>query len=240
MTGRTCKGRAGKGASRDERIRYSAMTSGKAAVLFDLDGTLIDSIGLILQSARHAFDRLACPWPGDDVWMRGVGIPLRTQAANHATGGWTADQFIEAYREYQNANHDRLVVSYPGIPELVNELRARGHPLAVVTSKADALAERGLRVAGLRDAFDTVVGCDSCARHKPDPEPVHVALERLGASANEAIFVGDSVHDVESGKGAGVVTVAALWGPFSRETLAHAEPRHFAERPEEIIHIVGQ
>jgi len=101
--------------------------------------------------------------------------------------------------------------------------------MAVVTSKASAIAHQSLAFVGLDRYLPVVVGFDETTRHKPDPEPVNVALSRLGVAANHAAFVGDSPHDIHAGNAAGVVTVAALWGPFSRETLAAARPDHFIE-----------
>jgi len=200
------------------------------AVLFDLDGTLIDSIELILNSARHAFARSGRATPADEEWLAGVGMPLVAMFRQYATTDAEVDALVAGYREYQMEHHDRLVRCYDLVVETVDRLRARGHPLAVVTSKTGWLAKRGLEHVGLATHFDVIVGCDACQRHKPDPEPVHVALEQLGYEPDEAVFVGDSVHDMAAGNAAGVSTIAALWGPFTRETLAAARPSHYLER----------
>jgi len=200
------------------------------AVLFDLDGTLIDSIDLILGSMRYAFAKCRAPLPTDAEWLTGVGTPLRNMFERYTSDDAEIERLISAYREHQFANHDDLVSCYDDVPATVAELTEAGHPLAVVTSKTEALARRGLDRVGLLGFFETVIGCDSCARHKPHPEPVLTALDRLGYRADEAAFVGDSVHDVEAGNAAGVLTIAALWGPFSREQLAAASPGRYLER----------
>lgn len=210
-----------------------------AAVLFDLDGTLIDSIGLILGSMRYAFAKCRAPIPSDEEWLTGVGTPLRTMFQRYASTDEAIDLFIAAYREHQFANHDSLVRCYDEVPETLAILKDRGHPLAVVTSKTIALAQRGLDHVGIGQYFDTVIGCDSCTRHKPDPEPVLTALERLDYVAAEAVFVGDSVHDILSGNAAGVLTVAALWGPFSREELEPAKPARFVQRIGELVEVLA-
>lgn len=199
-------------------------------VVFDLDGTLIDSIELILDSARHAFQGRAGHIPSDAEWLTGVGIPLATMFRRYATDDAEVDALIAKYREYQLANHDRLVKCYDQVVETVDFIRAAGHPVAIVTSKTGWLARRGLDHVGLGPHFDTIVGCDICQRHKPDPEPVLIALDKLGYLPTEAAFVGDSVHDVEAGNAAGVTTIAALWGPFAREDLAASRPTFFLER----------
>jgi pyrophosphatase PpaX len=199
-------------------------------VLFDLDGTLIDSIGLILASMRYAFAKCERAAPSDADWLTGVGTPLRTMFERYAADEPALDAFIAAYREHQFAHHDDLVRCYADVPETISKLARLGHPLAVVTSKTEALARRGLDHVGILPYFEVIIGCDTCTRHKPHPEPVLTALHRLGYQPHEAAFVGDSVHDVAAGNAAGVLTVAALWGPFSREELAEASPTEFLER----------
>ena len=199
--------------------------------LFDLDGTIIDSIELILGSMRHAFAKCRGVAPSDAEWLTGIGTPLRTMFQLYVVDEKEIDRLIAAYREHQLANHDRLIRCYDEVAETLSILAERGHPMAVVTSKSDALALRGLEHAGILRFFETVVGLDSCTRHKPHPEPVLTALDRLGYQPSEAAFVGDSVHDVEAGNAARVLSIAALWGPFTREQLAAAKPGHLLERP---------
>jgi pyrophosphatase PpaX len=206
------------------------MTPRPLAVLFDLDGTLIDSIELILTSARHAFTGREGYVPDDAEWLTGVGIPLATMFRRYARDEAEVDALIGRYRAYQLANHDRLTRCYDQVVETVSFLRASGHPCAIVTSKTAWLAQRGLDHVGLGSQFDVIVGCDSCDRHKPDPEPVRFALERLGYAPEDAVFVGDSVHDMLAGNAAGVTTIAALWGPFSREDLVATNPRFYLDR----------
>ena len=203
------------------------------AVLFDLDGTLIDSIGLLLMCVRHAFDGRAHA-PGDEEWVAGIGTPLVAQLRPYAADDQDLEALIQRYRAFQREHHDAHITAFAGVVDTVRELHARGHPLAVVTSKADDLARRGLRHVGLERYFDEVIGCDACSRHKPDPEPVQVALTRLGYAPSEALFVGDSIHDIASGNAAGVITVAALWGPFTRENLSGASPACFLDRISEL------
>ena len=193
-------------------------------LLFDLDGTLIDSITLIVESARHAFSSRGCPAPSDAEWVAGVGMPLRTMFEMHAPSPDRVDDLIAGYREYQLENHDRLVTPYPTVVETLSLLHSRGHPIAVVTSKVDWLALRGLEHVGLKDFVDLIVGSDATTRHKPDPAPVLHALEKLGRDPHDALFVGDSPYDIQAGNAAGVTSVAALWGPFTREQLESSEP----------------
>ena len=200
------------------------------AILFDLDGTLVDSIALILQSARYAFEKLGREWITDAVWREGIGIPLPTMFMRHARDVAERDALIAAYREYQLEHHDRLVSCYEDVVETVAALREEGHELAVVTSKSEWLAYRALALVGLARQVETVVGLESSKRHKPDPEPVRVALHRLGVPPEHALFVGDSVHDVMAGNAAGVTTIAATWGAFARADLEPGSPSHWLDR----------
>ena len=189
------------------------------ALLFDLDGTLIDSIDLILRSARHAFVGFGGRAPSDDEWRAGIGRPLVDAFRDFAPDEAEVQRLIGRYREYQLEHHDRLVRPYDGVVEVVHRLADAGHPMALVTSKSDWLAERALRLVGLDQAIPVVVGCDSCNRHKPHPEPVERALALLRIGPPDAIFVGDSPHDVEAGRAAGVYTVGVTWGAFTREAM---------------------
>ncbi|HEX8945012.1 MAG TPA: HAD-IA family hydrolase [Gemmatimonadaceae bacterium] len=204
-------------------------------ILFDLDGTLIDSIELILNSARYAFQKLDRDCPSDAEWLSGVGIPLFTMFRRYARDEADCAALIAAYREYQVIHHDRLTRCYDRVTETVEILRGRGHDIGIVTSKSESLAMRGLVHVGLARHMDTIVGCDSSTRHKPDPEPVRIALHRLDASPENAIFVGDSVHDVLAGNAAGVHTAAALWGAFKRADLEPGEPNAWLESVSDLV-----
>ena len=205
------------------------------AILFDLDGTLIDSIELILNSARYAFEKLERECPSDEEWLAGVGIPLFTMFARYARDEGEKAALIAAYREYQMEHHDRLIRCYDEVVDTVGELRSRGHELAIVTSKSEYLSLRALTQVGLARHIDTIVGCDASTRHKPDPEPVRIALHRLGCAPTDAIFVGDSIHDIRAGNAAGVRSAAALWGPFDRPDLEPGKPSTWLERISDLL-----
>ena len=193
------------------------------ALLFDLDGTLVDSIELILGSARHAFIGFAGHIPTDDEWRAGIGRPLQAVLREYAGGDEAeAERLLGRYREYQLEHHDRLLTAYPRVVDTLRALRAAGHPLAIVTSKSDWLAQRALDFVGIGELFGALVGCDTCVNHKPHPEPVERALALLGEEPTNALFVGDSPHDIHSGLAAGVYTVGATWGAFSREEMLNS------------------
>jgi pyrophosphatase PpaX len=195
----------------------------RPALLFDLDGTLIDSIGLLLECMQFAFaDRARKPTTAE--WVAGIGTPLRTQLAEWCDGPEDVEAMVGRYRDYQDLHLERLTTPFPGVLDTMRWARAEGFPTALVTSKGKGMTKRSLDHVGLGQSFDAVVTFEETTRHKPLPDPVFLALERLGASPDRALFVGDSPHDMHAGRAAGVKTAAALWGPFSRNELAVASP----------------
>lgn len=210
------------------------------AVLFDLDGTLIDSIDLLVSSMQHAFAGREHRPPVDE-WVAAIGTPLDAMLRRWARDEEDVLHLRARYREHQFGHHDAMTRPYPGTVETVRALHAAGHPLAVVTSKLEAGARRSLAFIGVEECFGAVIGIDATDRHKPEPEPVWHALERLGGIApDRAVFVGDSTHDMHAGNAAGVVTAAALWGPFSRAQLETATPRHWLHAMPEVTPLVAR
>jgi pyrophosphatase PpaX len=198
------------------------------AILFDLDGTLVDTVPFILAAVRHTFDGYGSG-PSEAEWIAGIGTPLRAQLGQFVRRPEDVEPLYQRYRTFWIENHDRMTRCFPGARETVLALREAGHPIGVVTAKTEEGARRTLRHVGLLDAVGAMVGADTCPRSKPDPMPVRHALERLDRSPAEAVFVGDSPHDVAAGNAAGTLTVAALWGACDRECLARAGPARYLE-----------
>ena len=163
------------------------------AVLFDLDGTLIDSIALLLASMKHTFHGRPRK-PTDEEWIEGLGTPLPKQLTPYVESDEDRERLINRYRTFQLENHDRLMAQYAGVIDTLALLYQRGHPMGVVTSKGNMMMERGLKFIGADDYIEVAIGYDSVHIHKPDPFPVRAALEKLGTNPNEAVFVGDSPH----------------------------------------------
>ena len=208
-------------------------------VLFDLDGTLLDSIRHILDSYHHTLEVHCLPARTDEEWLAGIGTPLRVQFGPWAHEPALFDALIETYRDYNIANHDTRVAAYPGVVELVRGIRAQGARTGLVTSKQRIGAMRGLERLGLVDEMEVVIAADDVTNPKPHPEPVLMALERLGEKAASSLYVGDSVHDMECGRKAGVATAAVLWGPFTRAHLAPAEPTYWVARPADVLELLA-
>jgi pyrophosphatase PpaX len=196
-------------------------------ILFDLDGTIIDSIELIMESYRHTMRTHRGECPPDEIFLAGIGTPLRVQFRQFCKDEEELAAMIATYREWNLSNHDRMVIAYPGAVDAIRTLKAGGARLGLVTSKNLGGVRKGLALVGLDDVFESLVTADRLEKSKPDPEPVLTAVADLGAQLDTTLFVGDSPHDIASGRDAGVKTAACLWGPFSRERLAEERPDYW-------------
>lgn len=213
--------RRGRVIIRRPRPGLPLSTSPPLAILFDVDGTLVDTIPFILAAVRHAFEGYGRT-PTDAEWIAGIGTPLRTQLAGLARRPEDVEPLFQRYRAYWLEHHDGKTRCFPGAVDVVAGLAKRGHPIGIVTAKVETGAYRTLTLTGLLPHVQAIVGADSCANAKPHPEPVLLALEKLGVPASRAILVGDSPHDVAAAKAAGARAVAALWGACTRDALAAA------------------
>ncbi len=201
------------------------------AVLFDLDGTLLDTIELILTSFRHATTTVLGEALPDAVLLKNVGVPLAVQMREFDE--LRAEELLAVYRAHNGEIHDEYVKCYPEVPETLHELADRGMPMGVVTSKSRLVAERGLAITGLAEMFDAVITCDDTERHKPDPEPLLSCARALGVDLRYCVYVGDSPHDVRAARAGGAVPVAVTWGVSSAADLR-------AEGPVAVIDRMGQ
>jgi pyrophosphatase PpaX len=211
-----------------------------STVLFDLDGTLIDSIALILESYRYTMAEHGFGEVSDELWRVGIGTPLRVQLASWAKGPEDLEALVQTYRRYNLDNHDRMITVFPGVPEMVQEVAALGCRIGVVTSKTREGTLRGLRLAGLESSIEAMVCADDVENPKPHPEPVAKAVRLLGGATESTIFVGDSIHDMVAGRAAGVEIGAALWGPFGRSDLEASAPDVWLEQPAELVDFIRE
>jgi pyrophosphatase PpaX len=213
---------------------------GHRVVLFDLDGTLIDSERLILASYRHAMLEHLGRVPPEDSWKATIGQPLVVQMAMFAEREDQVEPMIHTYVTHNLAHHDDYVRPFPGVRKVVSAVRESGRTLGIVTSKKRRATRMGLSRCELPEAwFEAIVTADDVVRYKPEPEPVLEALRRLDARPGEALLVGDSTHDMRSGRAAGVTTAAALWGPYSREQLEPTEPDVWLRAPQDLLELLG-
>lgn len=205
-------------------------------ILFDNDGTLVDTHDLILESMRYATKRVLGQEVPDEDLMRGVGTPLDTQLVELAGGD--ADlgaELARVYRAYNEEKHDAVVRLFPGVTEGLRKLQDAGLRMGVVTAKRHRLAQRGLEITGVWPYLDCLVGADDCPKAKPDPGPIVYGAKLLGLMPEECIYLGDSPYDMQAGIGAGCMTIAALWGMFPAEELMAYNPAFACDSFEEFV-----
>jgi len=207
-------------------------------VLFDLDGTLIDSGPIILASMQHAVGTvLGREIPPAELQMSigGQGIVAQMTAIDPDH----VDELLDAYREHNDGLHETLE-AFDELLAVLPGLKAEGRKLGIVTAKRHRTVGLALdRFPALASAFDVVIGFEDTSRHKPDPEPVMLAVERLGGTPREAVYVGDSPFDIGAAKAAGVFAVAVGWGGIHPdERLLVEEPDAFVHTPEELLDVI--
>lgn len=208
------------------------------AVLYDFDGTLADTTELIMRSYRHTMGVHLGEVPPDAAWMTGFGTPLETQIRRFARTDEEYAAMLNTYRNFQSLEYSALVRAFPGALEVVSTLAQRGVSLAIVTSRHRESTIRGIELCGLVDLFPEIVTPEDVTHAKPHPEPVLCALERLGVQADEALFVGDSPHDMAAGRAAGTFTAAALWGPFPHEALLAEQPDFMLRTQADVLELL--
>jgi len=214
------------------------MTAWKA-VFFDLDGTLADTLALIVRGFRFTMDAHHVEGVEEDAWLSTIGRPLRDQFREFVDDDDEIERMADTYATFQRTIHDDMVGAFPGARRTVDALKARGVRVAVVTSKRRRMAERTLACCGLGGAFEVVVCADDVTRGKPDPEPVRLAMARMGLEeeAAEILFVGDAPYDMEAGRAAGTCTAAVTWGGYPESVLRRTEPDHWVGSLEELLEL---
>jgi pyrophosphatase PpaX len=206
-------------------------------VLFDLDGTVIDSGAIILASMRHAAREVLGVEVPDEQLMAAVGGP-GLEAQMQALSPDRADELVTVYRAHNEPLHDELVCC-AGMDEVLVQLKDEGRRLGIVTAKRRQTVELAFARIPIEHLFETVVGGDETKKHKPDPEPLLLALERLGAAPRDAVYVGDAPFDVKAAKAAGLYSVGVSWGGIHRrERLEAEEPDALVDTTEELLGVL--
>jgi pyrophosphatase PpaX len=206
-------------------------------VLFDLDGTVVDSGAIILASMRHATrEVLGCEY-SDEELMQTVGGP-GLEAQMHALAPDQVDRLVDVYRAHNEPLHDELEAC-AGMEDVLVQLHEEGRRLGVVTAKRRSTVELAFANVPLGHLFEAIVGGDETERHKPDPEPLLLGAERLGADPTSTAYVGDSPFDVRAAKAAGMFAVAVTWGRIHDSARLEAEqPDAIVDRAEELLGVL--
>lgn len=227
-------------------------------ILFDFDGTLVNTTPLILRSFRATWEQVFGFALEDTAYIQTFGTLLRTALCRltekcvtdgriHVPNGAPeqlpdfveakAEELLTTYRQFNLQWHDEMCQPFAGVSELLRELRARDYRLGVVSSKLRAGVERGLRLFALEEFFAVLIGAEDVTNHKPHPEPLLSALAQLDALPAQALYVGDSTHDIIAARQAQVAVAAACWGPFPRQELEQLQPDYLLETPGDLLSI---
>jgi pyrophosphatase PpaX len=206
-------------------------------VLFDLDGTVVDSGAIILASMRHATQEVLGRDYSDEELLQAVGGP-GLEAQMFALAPDHVERLVDVYRAHNEPLHDDLEAC-AGIQDVLVRLRGEGRRLGVVTAKRRSTVALAFARVPLGHLFEAVVGGDETERHKPDPEPLLLGAERLGADPAATAYVGDSPFDVRAAKAAGMCAVAVTWGRIHDRSRLEAErPDAIVDRAEELLGVL--
>lgn len=205
-------------------------------ILFDLDGTLINTNKLIMESFKHAFKKHSNLEIEEEKIIRFFGEPLKESMKSVDPDN--SEELIVHFKEFNEAMHDELAEEYDRVEEAVKALKDRGIKLGVVTSKRRIMTERSLKLIGLYDFMDVVITPEDTDKHKPNSEPLLLACKKLNLSPEEVIMVGDSIYDVQCGKNAGSKTCIVTYSLFSLDELKSYNPEYIIDNLTELVSII--
>ncbi|MGZ9586944.1 pyrophosphatase PpaX [Paenibacillus marinisediminis] len=207
-------------------------------VLFDLDGTIMDTNELIIDTFLHVLRDIVPPPFTREQIIPTMGLTLEEQLQGFAKREDVSD-LITAYRKYNLERHDEMVKPFPYVVEVLQNLRDAGIQLGVVTTKIRMTTERALKMFDMYDKMNVIVTVDDVTNAKPHPEPVRKAMEALGANPSRTLMVGDSPADIVSANAAGAVSCAVAWSLKGEQMLEQYKPRHIIHDMRDLYAIVG-
>lgn len=205
-------------------------------VLFDLDGTLLDTNELIIKSFDYTFKQYGLSFTREEI-MAFNGPPLWKTFKE--INPIKAEDMLRTYRDHNLKNHEKYVKVFPYVIETIAKLQEKEIKMAIVTAKMRNGAQLGIEMTGLHRYFKTIVTVDDVTHSKPHPEPVLKAMEALKSDTKSTIMVGDNYHDIEAGKNAGILTAGVAWSMKGREFLEQLNPTYMLEDMRDLLKIVG-
>lgn len=206
------------------------------ALLFDLDGTLIDTNELIIDTFLHV---LGEKFPGK--YDREAVIPFLGPSLEDtfsSVDSTQMDELTASYKAWNEKMHDEMVVGFEGVAETLHLLKEKGYKLAIVSTKRRVMIEKGLNIIQCQHLFDTIVGLEDVKNTKPDPESLELALQRLGIAKENALMIGDNYHDIVGGQNASVDTAAVAWSIKGEDFLATFHPTYMLHHITDLLAIV--
>jgi pyrophosphatase PpaX len=214
------------------------MTSNIKTMLFDLDGTILDTNELIIRSFIESLQGVVPEGFGREHIIPSMGQPLADQMRQFS-GLEEVSHLVAAYREVNLRLHDELVKPFDYVNEVLEALHSKGIQIGVVTTKMRLTTERGLKYVGIYDYVDAIVTIDDVENPKPHPEPVSKAVGLLGADPATTIMVGDSTVDMKSAVAAGTIAVGVAWSLKGEQILKEAGAHHVINDMRDLYSFVG-
>lgn len=207
------------------------------AILFDLDGTLLNTNNLIFNSFRQAFEELLLDRQlSDEEIIDCIGPTLQQTGQKYYPQN--PEQFVDCYRRYYQMNHDEMIEVFPGVIQMLEDLKALGLKLVIVTSKKRDMTIKGLEYMKMYDYFDLIISSDDIHHPKPHPEPIETVLKYYHLNQDECLMVGDNSHDIECANHAGVKSVAVAWAMRGADYLKTYNPTYIINEANELINVV--
>lgn len=206
------------------------------AVLFDLDGTILDTNQLIITSYKYTIKKHLDRDLEDAEIVKYFGEPLRLTLERYDKE--KVDEMYQTYVKYNEENHDSMIKAMDYAKETLEEIKRRGLKIGIVTSKRKHMAERGLKYFNLYDMMDAIIAMEDTAIHKPNAEPILEACRRIDVSPNEVLFVGDSHYDIQCGKNAGSKTCLVKYTLLDFNEIIKYEPDYVIESLKDLVEII--
>lgn len=209
-----------------------------SAALFDIDGTLVDTVALIREAVTQVLQEEGITPTWEEI-KQGWSLRAADRMQLWVRDRGRAEALAERYLERHLALQETLIRPYPGMAETLAHLAARGITLGVVTSKRRVSALRTLAAVDLERYFRVIICEDDVPAPKPDPGPPLLAAARLGAAPRETLMVGDGDVDIRAGHAAGMRTAGALWGTVDPDALRAAKPTWLLAQPADLLSLFG-
>ena len=220
-------------------------------VIFDFDGTIADTNQLIIDSWQAVY-RAYTGKEGDLKFILSTFGETLYKAMENAFPEHDLEEAVSIYRNYQKEIFRDKIKAFPGMNDLIKELKEKEYKIGIVTSRLKQSTYEGLEVLGVEDCIDEIVTVEDTDKHKPDPEPARICLERLGSKPEESIMIGDSFFDIGCAKNAGMKAIMVKWSqalttgadsaaiPKGEKNSKIFEPDYYIDAAEEVWEILRQ
>lgn len=210
-------------------------------LLFDFDGTIVNTNDVIIESFQATYEHFYGGRVDEEKITRVFGEPLMVTMARDFPMV-SIENAMQFYRQYQFSHADELVKEFPGIKEMLDELKDLGYKMVIVTSRTTESTLKYLNMFNLAEYFDDIVSCDDTTIHKPNPEPIYIALSKLNAKKEEAIMIGDGHFDIKCANNAGVKSILVGWRITAdgNPLVGECKEDYISETPKDIVKLLKE